>query len=167
MAGKTVKRSRVQAVKLRLQKVGKSKLVAEQPADTVATASRAVDQESDRPSRKQRSTNVVKPLRRPRFPAQVTKGLRFLAAPLVWLCLLAFCGGTGVAAFLWLTTLPPVPNCQIMPSPASDSEQLYCAEQAARSGKVEALLAGLALVKNWSPDHPLRHRANRDVTEWS
>jgi hypothetical protein len=54
-----------------------------------------------------------------------------------------------------------------MPSPASDSEQLYCAEQAARSGKVEALLAGLALVKNWSPDHPLRHRANRDVTEWS
>jgi hypothetical protein len=167
MAGKTVKRSRVQAVKLRLQKVGKSKLVAEQPADTVATASTAVDQESDRPSRKQRSTNVVKPLRRPRFPAQVTKGLRFLAAPLVWLCLLAFCGGTGVAAFLWLTTLPPVPNCQTMPSPASDSEQLYCAEQAARSGKVEALLAGLALVKNWSPDHPLRHRANRDVTEWS
>jgi hypothetical protein len=55
MAGKTVKRSRVQAVKLRLQKVGKSKLVAEQPADTVATASTAVDQESDRPSRKQRT----------------------------------------------------------------------------------------------------------------
>ena len=168
MAGKTVKRSRVQAVKFRLRKAGKSKLVEEQTADTVAKpAPTAASKESDRTVRKQRGTNVVKPLRRPRFPAQVTKGLRFLAAPLVWLCLLAFCGGTGVAAFLWLTTLPPVPNCQTMPSPASDSERLYCAEQASRSGKVEALLAGLALVKNWSPDHPLRHRANRDVTEWS
>ncbi|MBD2075175.1 hypothetical protein H6F86_14985 [Phormidium sp. FACHB-592] len=167
MAGKTVKRSRVQAVKFRLQKAGKSK-VEKQTADTVAKpAPTAASKERDRTARKQRGTNVVQPLRRPRFPAQVTKGLRFLAAPLVWLCLLAFCGGTGVAAFLWLTTLPPVPNCQTMPSPASDSEQLYCAEQASRSGKVEALLAGLALVKNWSPDHPLRHRANRDVTEWS
>jgi hypothetical protein len=167
MAGKTVKRSRAQAARFRLHKTGKSKLVAEQPADTVATAPTAASKESDRTSRKQRGANVVQPLRRPRFPVQVTRGLQFLAAPLVWLCLLAFCGGTGVAAFLWLTTLPPVPNCQTMPSPAADSEQLYCAEQASRSGKVEALLAGLALVKNWSPDHPLRHRANRDVTEWS
>ncbi|XHX77675.1 MAG: hypothetical protein RBJ76_25110 [Stenomitos frigidus ULC029] len=165
MAGKAVKRSRVHAAKLRLQ-TGKSRLVAETAETAVKAAPTAVSQESDRPPKKQRGTNTVKPLRRPRVPSQVTQGLRFLAAPLVWLCLLAFCGGTGVAAFLWLTTLPPIPSCH-MPSPATDSDQLYCAEQAARSGKVEALLAGLALVKNWSPDHPLRHRANRDVTEWS
>jgi uncharacterized protein (UPF0548 family) len=68
---------------------------------------------------------------------------------------------------LWLTTLPPVANCQKLQPTSADTDRLYCAEQAARSGKVESLLAGLALVKSWSADHPLRMRANRAVKEWS
>lgn len=100
--------------------------------------------------------------------AQVLRGVRLLAAPLLWLGFLAFLGGTGVSAFLWLTTLPPLPNCnRLHPLLSSDTDQLYCAEQAARSGKLEAMISGLALIKSWPPDHPLHNRAKRLVQDWS
>lgn len=98
---------------------------------------------------------------------QVTRGMRLLGMPLVWLGVLAFCGGTGVSAFFWLTTLPPLPNCSRLAPLSSDTDRLYCAEQSARSGKPEALAAGLALVEAWPSEHPLSHRVNRLVNEWS
>lgn len=192
MAGKSVKRSRVQAFKFRFQRTDKTSRfqqtdgsspsqqtnrairVAERPianghAPTVTVqpvpAPSSSAKSGDRAEHKQ--PKGARSLRRRHSTAQVTRGLKFLAAPLVWFCLLAFCGGTGVAAFLWLTTLPPMVNCQKLPPATADTDQLYCAEQAARSGKVESQLAGLALVKHWSADHPLHMRANRAVKEWS
>ena len=174
MAGKSVNRARVQALKSRFQQTARrSKPTGEhasalpsQHASMVADAKAESSGSSDRAGH-QDGTNVVLPRRRDRFPTKVTRGLRFLAAPLIWLCLLAFCGGTGVAAFLWLTTLPPVANCQKLLPASADTDKLYCAEQTARSGKVGALLAGLSLVKHWSTDHPLYTRATRAVKEWS
>ncbi|MBD2018923.1 hypothetical protein H6F43_01820, partial [Leptolyngbya sp. FACHB-36] len=107
-----------------------------------------------------------RPKRHP-VSAQVLTGVRHLGAPLLWLGLLAFIGGTGVSAFWWLTTLPPLPSCERLQPLASDSDKLYCAEQAARSGKVEALRSGLALVKDWSPEHPLYDRSKRLMKDWS
>ncbi|MBW4469503.1 MAG: hypothetical protein KME45_03765 [Stenomitos rutilans HA7619-LM2] len=174
MAGKSVNRSRVQAFKFRFQRTGRAAYVAEKqiadgPASTIAVQSvpTASSSGKDRDQTQSKQSQGARSLHRRHLTAQVTQGLKFLAAPLVWFCLLAFCGGTGVAAFLWLTTLPPVANCQKLQPTAADTDQLYCAEQAARSGKVETQLAGLKLVKNWSADHPLHIRATRAVKEWS
>ncbi|MBW4580557.1 MAG: hypothetical protein KME42_13420 [Tildeniella nuda ZEHNDER 1965/U140] len=172
MAGKSVDRSRVQAFKSRFQQTarrsnvtdGSVSKVAVKQVPTVAETNASGRMSGDRV---QNGSNTIMPLRHSRLSAQITRGLRFLAAPLVWFCLLAFCGGTGVAAFLWLTTLPPVANCQKLLPSSADTDKLYCAEQTARSGKVESLLAGLTLVKHWSPDHPLYIRANRAIKEWS
>ena len=178
MAGKSVNRARVQALRFRFQQTTRNASAidgdrVDEHAPAVAApplpgAAAGADREADGDrTRSQEGAKAGKRSHRKRLPTQVTKGLRFLAAPLVWLCLLAFCGGTGVAAFLWLTTLPPVANCQKLLPTAADTDKLYCAEQAARSGKVEPLLAGLALIKNWSADHPLHTRANRALKEWS
>ncbi|MBW4694757.1 MAG: hypothetical protein KME27_23655 [Lyngbya sp. HA4199-MV5] len=140
---------------------GHSPTIAVQPVTTVTSSKKGRDRAQGKQAKAVRSRHHS------HLATQVTQGLRFLAAPLVWFCLLAFCGGTGVAAFLWLTTLPPVANCQKLPPAAADTDQIYCAEQAARSGKVEAQLAGLKLVKPWSADHPLHIRATRAVKEWS
>lgn len=182
MAGKSINRSRVQAFKSRFQRTvtgvqdegepgaarhgadGHTSDVAVQPMSTPVSAEETGDRvrrQTPKPSETGRS------LRHRHVPTQMKRGLTFLAAPLVWFCLLAFCGGTGVAAFLWLTTLPPVANCQTLQPVSADTDKLYCAEQVARSGNLKDLLAGLALVKNWSVDHPLRIRANRAVKEWS
>jgi uncharacterized protein (UPF0548 family) len=98
---------------------------------------------------------------------RVLRGIRTLAMPVLWISLLAFCGGTGVAAFLWLTTLPPLPDCKNLPPLPSDTEKLYCAEQAARSGSEVSVLAALNLVKGWAADHPLYARSKPLVNEWS
>ncbi|XGV98504.1 MAG: hypothetical protein ACAF41_06120 [Leptolyngbya sp. BL-A-14] len=177
MSGKSINRSRVQAFKSRFQGTsrgvqdvgnhsaeGDDAKIAAQPAPTAVS-----DKDSGKRPRgkKQQPKAMMRSLRQSPLPGQVKRGLKFLAAPLVWFCLLAFCGGTGIAAFLWLTTLPPVANCQKLQPISADTDKLYCAEQAARSGDVKAVLAGLALVKNWPPDHPLRIRANRAIKEWS
>ena len=176
MAEKAVNRSRVQVFRSRLQQpIGRTSGFAGAAASdtTVEPAAARTEGEAVSQSVAAQTDRADQPLKtvvrspRRRLPRRVTRGMRFLAAPLVWFCLLAFCGGTGVAAFLWLTTLPPVANCQKLQSPSADTDQLYCAEQAGRSGKAEDLLAGLALVKKWSVDHPLHSRADRAVTEWS
>ncbi len=99
-----------------------------------------------------------------------TRGRQLLALagwPLAWLSLLALIGGTGSLAFLWLSTLPPLPNCKSLSDLSADADRLYCAQQAAQSGKTEHLIAGLNLVKDWSADHPLHQQAQRLMTQWS
>ena len=102
-----------------------------------------------------------------KLSARLWRGVRLVGVPLTWLTLIGLCGGTGVAAFWWLTTLPPVPDCK-NPQPFSgDADRLSCAEQAARSGDVEALLKGLELVKTWGADHPLAPQVKKLTQEWS
>jgi hypothetical protein len=98
---------------------------------------------------------------------QIMRGVRFLGAPFVWLIVLAFCGGTGVSAILWLTTLPPLPNCDRLHLLHTDAERLYCAEQAAKSGSPEALISGIGLIKHWTADHPEFNRSQQLMKDWS
>jgi hypothetical protein len=86
---------------------------------------------------------------------------------LLWLSLLLICGGTGAVAILWLATVPPPPNCQQISPLAADAERLYCAQQSAQSGKLEALVAGVQLVSNWPSAHPLYPEGQRFMEQWS
>ncbi|MBM0741438.1 hypothetical protein JOY44_07370 [Phormidium sp. CLA17] len=106
-----------------------------------------------------------------KFFTQVTlklkQGAKTLGTPLVWLGVVAFCGGTGVAAISWLTDVPPNPNCQQLWFFSSDTERLFCAEQAARSSSPSALLAGLKLIEPWHDNHTLEKPAKRLMRDWS
>ncbi len=83
---------------------------------------------------------------------------------------LSTCGAlssVAAAALLWMFMLPPAPDCQSISPLTTDMERLYCAQEAARSGNLPELLAGLATVETWSSDHPLYHEAQRWVKDWS
>ena len=86
---------------------------------------------------------------------------------LIWLSLLVGFGVTGAAAFLWLLTMPPPPNCQQLSPLAADGERLYCAQQAAKSGKLEQLESAIALVQAWPKEHPLYSQGQHLIGEWS
>lgn len=86
---------------------------------------------------------------------------------LIWLSVLFGFGTTGAAALLWLLTMPPLPNCQQISPLAADGERLYCAQQAARSGKLDQLLQAISLVQAWPPEHPLREQAQQLTADWS
>ncbi|MGL5064564.1 MAG: hypothetical protein ACRC62_31630 [Microcoleus sp.] len=86
---------------------------------------------------------------------------------LIWLSLLVGFGITGAAAFLWLLTMPPPPNCQQLSPLAADGERLYCAQQAAKSGKLEQLESAIALVQSWPKEHPLYPQGQQLIGEWS
>ncbi len=80
---------------------------------------------------------------------------------------LAVFGGISLVAYLWLANLPPLPNCQTTTPLSSDAHRLYCAQEAARSGKLTDLTAGIAIVKDWSPDHALYRDGQHALGKWS
>ena len=86
---------------------------------------------------------------------------------LMWLGVLVAFGLTGGGALLWLLAVQPPPNCQQLSPVAADGERLYCAQQAAKSGKLEQILAALALVESWPPEHPLHEQSLQLTEEWS
>ncbi len=99
--------------------------------------------------------------------SKLKQGAKALGTPLIWLGVVAFCGGTGVAAISWLTAVPPNPNCRQLWFFSADTERLFCAEQAARSGSPSALLAGLKLIEPWHDNHTLEKPAKRLMRDWS
>jgi hypothetical protein len=76
-------------------------------------------------------------------------------------------GGVAASALLWMLMLPPAPDCKTGSPLAPDMERLFCAQQAARSGELNELLSGLAMIETWTPEHPLYKEAQRSVEEWS
>ncbi len=86
---------------------------------------------------------------------------------LVWLGILGAFGGLGTAALIWLTALPPLPNCQQVSQLTVDGERLYCAQQAAQTGELPKIVASLEMLKQWDKDHPLHAEASRLIDEWS
>uniref|UniRef100_UPI00187EAF09 hypothetical protein n=1 Tax=Oculatella sp. LEGE 06141 TaxID=1828648 RepID=UPI00187EAF09 len=88
-----------------------------------------------------------------------------------WLLLsLAVCGaasGMAVGAFLWLIALPPATECQKISTLSPDRDRLYCAQTAADSGELPAVLAGIDLVEQWTPEHALYPEAQQSLTQWS
>ncbi|MEM9448454.1 MAG: hypothetical protein AAGA75_07960 [Cyanobacteria bacterium P01_E01_bin.6] len=75
--------------------------------------------------------------------------------------------GLGVIAYRWLTWLPPDPDCRELPLLASDSDRLYCAQQAAQDGAIDNILAGIDLTKDWHLGHPMYQKSQEALTEWS
>ncbi|MDX2243328.1 MAG: hypothetical protein NW224_21825 [Leptolyngbyaceae cyanobacterium bins.302] len=141
---------------------------------TVPLESAVSEQSSEKPSE---TAPQVEPIAKPQRPfyrkalthtkRQIFKGAKVLGMPLLWVGLAAFCGGTGYAAFNWLSTIPPVPDCDRIWFFSTDSDKLFCAEQAARSGNVESLQTGLKLVEPWLSGHQLQAKASRLHREWS
>ena len=93
-----------------------------------------------------------------------TKSWRWL---LVSVSIFGVVGSVGAAALWLLTTPPPSADCQKISSLTTDMEQLYCAQEAARSGELPKMLAGMDTLNRWAPDHPLYREAQRMVAEWS
>lgn len=86
---------------------------------------------------------------------------------LLCLAVLGVLSGMGSAALLWLVSLPPPPECEDPASLTLDMEQLYCAQQAIQSGGLPELIAGLKLLKQWTPDDPLYAETQNLAEEWS
>ncbi len=86
---------------------------------------------------------------------------------LVWLSALGVLGGMGAAALIWLVSLPPQVDCRNASRLSLDMEKLYCAQEAAQSGELPKLVAGVEQLKQWQPDHPLQREAQRLIGEWS
>jgi hypothetical protein len=85
----------------------------------------------------------------------------------LWLSLLSLLGGTVVSGVLLLTQLPPPIDCREISPLSADGERLYCAQLAAESGELEALVAAVKLVEPWGRNHPLYAEAQRFLSEWS
>ena len=98
---------------------------------------------------------------------KVNQGNGIWGLSLLWAIAFIACGVSGIYAIRLLTTVPPVPECQELSLLAADSERLYCAEQAARSGDLEYLVAAVELVENWSAEHPLYSDGQRLMQQWS
>jgi hypothetical protein len=103
----------------------------------------------------------------PPVPSALPGGFR--AKSWRWL-LLAVCsamGGIVALAFVWLTSIPAATNCQKISPLSPDIERLSCAQEAAKSGNLPELMAGLHLVERWTPEHPLYLQAQEWMAEWS
>lgn len=111
----------------------------------------------------QNSADVALPHRRLDLPGWVkAKGWLFMT--------LAVCsafGGVGAMALFWLTTPPPSANCEKISLLSPDVERLYCAQEAAKSGDLPQLLAGLKMLEEWTPEHPLYQQAQDSIATWS
>ncbi|MEX0267565.1 hypothetical protein AB3R30_00340 [Leptolyngbyaceae cyanobacterium UHCC 1019] len=93
-----------------------------------------------------------------------TKSWRWLLVSAGIFCVV---GSIGTAALWLLTTPPPSADCQKTSSLSTEMEQLYCAQEAARSGELPKVLAGMDALDQWTPDHPLYREAQRLIAEWS
>ena len=93
-----------------------------------------------------------------------TKSWRWL---LVSVSIFSVVGSISAAALWLLTTPPPSADCQKISSLSTDMEQLYCAQEAARSGELPKVLAGMDTLNRWAPDHPLYREGQRLIAEWS
>jgi hypothetical protein len=85
-----------------------------------------------------------------------------------WILFAAITGGTGIASYFLLISVPPTANCQsINPVLSTDSERLYCAQVGAESRELSKLVSAVNLVKDWSDYHPLYNEAQRLLEIWS
>ncbi len=84
-----------------------------------------------------------------------------------WALPLIISGGLGAVSIFSILSLPPAVNCKALPLTASDSERLYCADQAGRQGNLPELLKTLKLISTWPKSHSLHGQAESLVQRWS
>jgi len=86
---------------------------------------------------------------------------------IVWLWALGAFGGLGIAAFAWMASLPPLPECRAVTRLSPGNQRLYCAQEQARSGQLPDLLAAMSLLNGWSEQEPLYDEVQRSISDWS
>ena len=99
-------------------------------------------------------------------PGQSVPSLRWVW-PVLWLSLLAGSSAVGVWATVWMTRIPPLPNCQQSSAFSTDGERLYCATAAAAGNTDAALLDAINLVSSWDPGHPLYDDSRSRLNDWT
>lgn len=86
---------------------------------------------------------------------------------LIWLGILGVFGGTGLMALYWLSSAPPAVDCKKITAGSLETEQLFCAQQAAQTGNAEEILKSIHLVKGWTAEHPLYGQSRPLLQDWS
>ena len=138
-----------------------------QPSDVTVKALPPASPRSVRPgqSLRHRVAQFAQALTVPAPPRPRRSGSWVLST--LWLGVLSGFTATGIGAAIWLTRLPPPPDCQQLSAFAADVDQLYCVKQAAESGKAADLAAGVQLVQAWTDEHPLYEEAQVLLSQWS
>jgi hypothetical protein len=157
-------------------------------ASTDSTEEKATHTTSERPGKAsiprwpipklQVPTKVRETLARVKVPSPVIGAMTAVgASPVVvqlrrfggwpWVLAIGVSGATSMSAFAWLAGLPPVPNCNRLVKAWSDSERLYCADQAARKKDPKALTSALAMVGEWDEKDPVYSQARKLADDWS
>lgn len=93
-------------------------------------------------------------------------GASFKWSKVVGSATLAF-GTLAATAFLWLTRLPPPPNCRSLSAAPTSMERLYCVRESTQVGDVPHLLAGIEVVSQWDSSDPLYGEAQESLVDWS
>ncbi len=76
-------------------------------------------------------------------------------------------GAITIGALMWLSKVPPATDCTKIGPFSVESERLQCVQQGTQSGKAEDYLKAIALVKDWTPEHPLYGRGQSALEQWS
>lgn len=95
----------------------------------------------------QPSSRVLKPRR------QWQQELADWLWPTLWVALLVGSGVLGAWAMVWLTRIPPTPNCGEISRLSSSRDRIYCAKTQSRSGSPQDLIAAIGLTTSWPKTH--------------
>ncbi|HSM82170.1 MAG TPA: hypothetical protein VLS96_10810 [Nodosilinea sp.] len=71
----------------------------------------------------------------------------------LWVLLLTGSGVFCAWALMWLTRIPPLPDCEQITPFHSASDLLYCAKAQARTGEPNTLVQSVLLTANWPKTH--------------
>ncbi|MGB5971743.1 MAG: hypothetical protein WBG38_00405, partial [Nodosilinea sp.] len=97
------------------------------------------------------SSPLIPPRQRPR-PTRQVKPWEWVWLTL-WMLLLTgsgiFCGW----ALMWLTQIPPLPDCDQVTPFHSESDLLYCAKAQTRTGEPNNLVQSVLFTANWPKNH--------------
>jgi hypothetical protein len=109
----------------------------------------------------QPSSRILQPRR------QWWRAIRHWLWLISWVALLVGSGILGTWALVWLTRIPPVPNCEEMSRFSSSGDRIYCAKTQARAGSPQDLTTAIALTANWPKTHNSYDEAQQVLTEAS
>lgn len=82
--------------------------------------------------------------------------------PTLWVLLLVGAGSFGGWALIWLTRIPPTPDCDRITPFHSARDMLYCAGAQARAGEANTLKQAVMLTVNW-PRTDANYEAAQEV----